>query len=167
MPILPRATRGFTLRPILYPSTIHTYRFYAKDSSSSSPEEGSGVQKIAEKGAKPKILEHAPPAEETPDVKKHNEDFQKRPDRAANVINDDNKVGKGFWTGRLDFSPQHFILREFVLIVFQVKVALIKIHDNITVGVRALWKSIVLQTVLYEYGKYLLSLLVERLGMAS
>ena len=71
-----------------------TQRRYADQASASG--EGSGVVKKSDKNAKPKILEPVPSAEETNDVKKHNEDFEDRPDRATNYIDDKGrpKVGK-------------------------------------------------------------------------
>ena len=99
MSLLPRTGRSLVTRQIPNLRAVQSRRLYAQDSSSSA-EEGSGIQKKTEKGAKPKILEHSPPAVETPEVKKHNEEFQKRPDRAANMIDDNNKVKKGFWTGK-------------------------------------------------------------------
>ena len=81
-------------------------RRYASNSSGSEPE-GSGVIKQKDKNAKPKILEHVPPAQEnSEDVKKHNEEFEDRPDRAANQIDDKgrpvtgkmpSKGGEGCW----------------------------------------------------------------------
>ena len=59
--------------------TFQVSRSYAQDSKAS--EEGSGIQKQADKNARPVILEHAPPAQETEEVKKHNQEFEKRPDR--------------------------------------------------------------------------------------
>ena len=53
-------------------------------------------------GAKPKILDETPPADPPEDVKQHNQEFEKRHDRAAGKINPDGKdnVGKGFWSGK-------------------------------------------------------------------
>ncbi|KAF1982252.1 hypothetical protein K402DRAFT_424690 [Aulographum hederae CBS 113979] len=58
-------------------------------------------------GAQPKILNENPPktGEESDDVKKHNEEMSKRPERAhEQVSNDDaekDKVGKGFWSAHI------------------------------------------------------------------
>ena len=81
-------------------ASLQSHRFYAQDSKSS--EEGSGIQKQADKNARPVILEAAPPAEESEEVRKHNEEFEHRPDRAENKIDPDNKetVGKKFWKGK-------------------------------------------------------------------
>jgi hypothetical protein len=87
-----RAARPFTSVQPFQP------RYYA---SKESAEEGTGVQQKGDKNARPVILEHSPPAEETEDVKKHNEEFEKRPDRSANQIDDKNQaVNKGFWQGQ-------------------------------------------------------------------
>lgn len=84
-------------RPTIYKSS----RLYAQQAKDSS-EEGTGITKQTDKNAKPRILEHVPDAEDTEDVRKHNEEFEKRPDRADNKLDPENKetVGKGFWNGK-------------------------------------------------------------------
>lgn len=58
----------------------------------------SGSEKAG--GAKPKLHRPGPPDEEQSDeVKEHNKDFEKRPDRASNRITDEGKVEKEFWSG--------------------------------------------------------------------
>ena len=83
-----------------------SYRLYASDSNSSSL--GSGIEKKGDKNARPVILEHAPPTEETEDVKLHNQEFEKRPDRAHNKIDpeDKDKVDKDFWKGKSSVKSQ-------------------------------------------------------------
>ncbi|CAF9922068.1 MAG: hypothetical protein GOMPHAMPRED_002481 [Gomphillus americanus] len=78
-------------------------RQYASKPGTSTEPLGEGIVGKGDKNAKPVILEHAAPADsKDPEVKKHNEEFEKRPDRAANAINDKNEatVDKNFWKGQ-------------------------------------------------------------------
>jgi hypothetical protein len=58
------------------------------------------------KKAQPKILSDSPPQEgEVPeDVRKHNEEMDRRADKPNEKVTDEDvkkdKVGKGFWTGK-------------------------------------------------------------------
>ena len=94
MAILTRAPRLTPLSNFatLRIAPVQTRRQYADQ----SPQEASGVVKQKDKDAKPKILEPIPPAEDSQDVKKHNEEFKDRPDRAVNKIDDKGRpvVGK-------------------------------------------------------------------------
>ena len=49
--------------------------------------------------AKPKIHDAKVPAEESEEVRLHNEDMGKRHDRPHNQLDEDGKVEKGFWSG--------------------------------------------------------------------
>ena len=91
-----------TIRPAWQPA----YRGYASGGSGQSPDEKASSEKTKSKGPQPKILEHIPPSQTSdPEVKKHNEEFEQRPDRAANEINDKNEaVSKEFWKGRCPFG---------------------------------------------------------------
>ena len=68
-------------------------------SGSSSGSSGSTSSKS---GASPRIHSENTPAEENADVKKHNEELEKRHDRASNKVDDDGKdnVSKKFWSGK-------------------------------------------------------------------
>ena len=89
------------------PASLSSIRYsfghrYASKSSTPTEPLGEGIVGKGDKNAKPVILEHAAPADsKDPEVKKHNEEFEKRPDRAANAISDKNEttVGKSFWKG--------------------------------------------------------------------
>jgi len=74
-------------------------------SSSSSPTSStsSSSSSGSEGGAQPKIHQPSSPAEnDNPDVKKHNEEMKNRHEVSANQLSeDDNKVDKQFWKGRL------------------------------------------------------------------
>ena len=74
-------------RPTIRPTPFLSRRTYASQQSS---DEGSGVVKKLDPEAKPKILEHVPPPSESAseEVRKHNESFEDRPDRASNKIDD-------------------------------------------------------------------------------
>ena len=102
MSLLRALPKRLLARPLAsqFRTSFQPQRFYAQESKST--EEGSGVQKQTDKNARPVILEAAPPAEETEEVRKHNEEFKHRPDRAENRIDPDNKetVGKKFWSGK-------------------------------------------------------------------
>ncbi|KAI4143553.1 MAG: hypothetical protein LQ340_006962 [Diploschistes diacapsis] len=101
MAVIRSAPRSFRslFAPQLRALPLQSTRFYADDSKQA--EVGSGIQKQGDKNARPVILEHAPPAQETEEVKKHNQEFEKRPDRSVNRIGseDKQKVGKQFWSG--------------------------------------------------------------------
>ena len=88
---------------------LATTRSYASKSDPSSSDskkddfEGLGVIGKGDKKARPVILSHSAPTDsEDPDVRKHNEEFEKRPDRAANIVDDKKEeVDKEFWKGML------------------------------------------------------------------
>ena len=87
-------------------ATTRSYASKSDSQSSSSKEdefEGLGVVGKGDKNARPTILAHSAPTDsEDPDVKKHNEEFEKRPDRAANIVDDKKeKVDKEFWKGMI------------------------------------------------------------------
>ena len=101
MVLLRQNTRFLTVaRQSSHPTVLHPRRFYAEKAKKSA-EEGSGITKETDKNAKPRILEHIPDAEDTEEVRKHNKEFEERPDRASNVLDPENKetVGKGYWKG--------------------------------------------------------------------
>ena len=90
---LPRISTSFrafapaSLRQrIAYPVVVRQARFYAEDKKSTKDTVESN------NGPKPKILETAPPAEETEDVKQHNKEFEKRTDRTDNRIDPEGKM---------------------------------------------------------------------------
>lgn len=57
-------------------------------------------------GAQPKIHNETPPAEPSEDVKKHNEDFDNRYGaQNKSDHNEKDKVGKGFWSGKISLNP--------------------------------------------------------------
>ena len=70
---------------------------------------GSSGSTQSKSGASPKIHSENMPAEESADVKKHNEELENRHDRASNKVDDEGKdnVSKKFWSGKhpLDVFP--------------------------------------------------------------
>ncbi|MCJ1317123.1 hypothetical protein MMC15_002445 [Xylographa vitiligo] len=62
---------------------------------------GSSGSTQSKSGASPKIHSENMPAEESADVKKHNEELEKRHDRASNKVDDaeNDNVSKKFWSG--------------------------------------------------------------------
>ena len=117
-----RASRPLR-RPAL-PSLTQSSRRYADAAKEGGSNESNG-SKVSQHttgrtppgpkdGAYPKILDDAPPAEPSEDVKQHNEDFEHRHDRAQGKINPDGKdnVGKGFWSGTC-LDPETRCEREF------------------------------------------------------
>ena len=93
---LSRSFRSFSLVRIVHTPTC-TLRAAPRRlfADQTGPEEGSGVVKKKAKDAKPKILDTMVSGEETPEVKRHNEHFENRPDRAANVIDDKGRSTTG------------------------------------------------------------------------
>src|SRR6186713_380031 len=90
LPRISSSFRAFAPAPlrqrVAYPVVARQTRFYAEEKKSTK-------ETVESKGGpKPKILETAPPAEETDDVKEHNEEFKKRSDRASNKIDPDGKM---------------------------------------------------------------------------
>lgn len=77
-------------------------------SSSSTSSSGGSKDSHAVKGARPKILDENPPAEESEDVKQHNREMDNRAERAdTRISNEDaekDKVPPGFWSG--ECSPR-------------------------------------------------------------
>lgn len=66
--------------------------------SSSNSSSGQSGASQSSGGPQPKILSEGVPAEESDDVKAHNEDMAKRHDRTnAEADNKEQRVGKGFW----------------------------------------------------------------------
>lgn len=65
------------------------------------------------KGAQPKILSASPPQEHeaSEDVQRHNKEMDQRADKAAEKANNEDaekdKVGKGFWSGKLGLYRSH------------------------------------------------------------
>ncbi|MCJ1389175.1 hypothetical protein MMC18_002030 [Xylographa bjoerkii] len=68
----------------------------------SSSGAGSSGSTPSKSGASPKIHSENIPAEESAEVKKHNEELEKRHDRASNKVDDDGRdnVNKKFWSGK-------------------------------------------------------------------
>lgn len=90
------------------PTQTHLLRTYADQASKEDQNAGKVKQDSPghtsagpKDGAHPKILDAAPPAEPSEDVKQHNKEFEQRHDRSSNKINSDGTptVGKGFWSG--------------------------------------------------------------------
>lgn len=67
-----------------------------------TPEDLGAIGK-GDKNARPVILAHSAPTDsKDPEVRKHNEEFEKRPDRAANMVDDKKEtVKKDFWKGMI------------------------------------------------------------------
>ena len=93
------ARHSYLLRTLPRPAalrTASTAQRYASESSGSSK---------SIKDAQPKILNESPPKdhEASEDVRKHNEEMDKRADRASLKVKDEDvekdKVHKGFWSG--------------------------------------------------------------------
>ena len=72
----------------------------------SSSGSGSSGSTQSKSGASPKIHSENMAAEESADVKKHNEELENRHDRASNKVEDDGKdnVGKKFWQGKMSID---------------------------------------------------------------
>lgn len=62
-------------------------------------------------GAQPKILNEGVPTELSDEVKQHNEEMTHRHDRAGAQVGDsnDDKVSKGFWSGKMIVIPAHVL----------------------------------------------------------
>ena len=74
------------------------------DSAGGSGKTDSSGSKAASTGAQPKIHDHAPPAEPSEEVKKHNDDFNNRhgaQDKDSQDEKQKQHVGKGFWSGEV------------------------------------------------------------------
>lgn len=78
-----------------------------KSSKSESSSSSSPSSSASSSGAKPTIQTPKSAAEDQdPEVKKHNEEMAQRADKSVNQLSeDDNKVDKKFWKGKL-ISPQ-------------------------------------------------------------
>jgi hypothetical protein len=111
-----RILRASALQPALStaPRTRKQVRFATQDASSpdkshpqgtsqSQPAQsgGSGSHKV--KGAEPKILSENPPAEYDESVKQHNEEMDRRAEKAHEQIGNEDaekdKVPPGYWKG--------------------------------------------------------------------
>jgi hypothetical protein len=101
-----RVAAGVARAPVATaPSRLLT-RGYAQQGQTEEKQKNTGRTPPGPKdGAKPKILDGAPPPDPPEEVKQHNRDFEQRYDRAAGKISPDGKddVGKGFWSG--EFGP--------------------------------------------------------------
>lgn len=72
-------------------------------SSGGSSGKGSSSSTQSKSGASPAIHSENIPAEESAEVKKHNEELENRHDRASNKVNEDGQdnVSKSFWSGMI------------------------------------------------------------------
>ena len=97
MAVLSRTSRTFASvsrsKLVARPASLAPRCAYATDSATG--QEGSGVVKQTDKNAKPKIIDHTTPEQTSEEVKKHNADFEARPDRAANAIDDQGRPHTG------------------------------------------------------------------------
>ncbi|KEF60367.1 uncharacterized protein A1O9_01927, partial [Exophiala aquamarina CBS 119918] len=75
----------------------------SSSSTSASSAQSSENQETSGDGGSPAIHRPKSAAEDTdPEVRKHNEEMEKRSDRSVNQLSeDDNKVDKNFWKGEL------------------------------------------------------------------
>lgn len=83
-----------------------------KDNTSSS--DNGGQAGPTKSGAQPKILNEGLPTELSDEVKQHNEEMTHRHDRAGAQVGDskDDKVSKGFWSGKIIIIPGNGLKRN-------------------------------------------------------